>query len=140
MKKAYWIIIVVVVIGVAVGAYFLFGKAKKTTYEWRTAKVEKGDIQVTVRASGTLSADTTVQVGTQVSGIISKIFVDFNSHVRKGQVIAILDTTSLASSVQDASASLFRNQVQLNQQKRNFDRTKQLFEQKVAAQADYDQA
>ncbi len=138
MKKAYWIIIVVVVLGAAVAAYFLFGKTKKTVIEWRTAKIEKGDIQVTVRASGTLSADTTVQVGTQVSGIINKINVDFNSVVKKGQVIAILDTTFLAQAVDDARASLKRAEIQVNQSKRDFDRTKVLFDQKVLAQADYD--
>jgi len=140
MKKTYWILIIIVVVALAAGAWFIFGKKAEAKIEWRIAKVEQGDLKVSVTATGTVNADTMVQVGTQVSGIISKIFVDFNSRVRKGQVIAILDTTSLASSVEDASANLFRNQVALNQQKRNYDRTKQLFEQKVAAQADYDQA
>ncbi len=140
MKKSFWIILAGVIVVLAIGAYFLFGKTKKTTIEWRTAKVEKGDIQVTVRASGTLSADTTVQVGTQVSGIINKINVDFNSVVRKGQVIAILDTTFLAQAVDDARASFKRSEIQVNQAKRDYDRTKILFDQKVLAQADYDLA
>jgi HlyD family secretion protein len=140
MKKAYWIIIIVVIVALGVGAYLYFGRKAESSFEWRTAKVEKGDLKVSVTASGTVNADTMVQVGTQVSGIISKIFVDFNSNVRKGQVIAILDTTALAASVEDASANLFRNQVSVNQQKRNYDRTKRLFEEKVVAQADYDQA
>ena len=140
MKKSYWIIIIIAVVGLAIGSYFIFGKKAEKKFEWRSSKAELGDIKVVVTATGTVNADTIVAVGTQVSGIISKMFVDFNTRVRKGQVIAILDTTSLASSVEDASANLFRNQVLLNQQKRNFDRTKQLFEQKVMAQADYDQA
>lgn len=138
MKKSYWIIIGVVIVIAAVAVYFLFGKKKDSTIEWRTAKVEKGDIQVTVRASGTLQAVTTVQVGTQVSGIIKKIHVDFNSVVREGQVIAVLDTILLAQAVEDARASLKKSEIQVNQTKRDFDRTKVLFEQKVMAQADYD--
>ena len=133
MKKRYWIIGIIVVVIAAVAAYLLFGKQKKTAIEWRTAKIEKGDIQITVRASGTLSADTTVQVGTQVSGIINKINVDFNSVVKKGQVIAILDTTFLAQAVDDARATLKRAQISVNQSKRDFDRTKVLFDQKVLA-------
>ena len=140
MKKSIWIIILIAIAGMAVGAWFLFGKKTEKKIEWRSSRAEQGDIKVVVTATGIVNADTIVAVGTQVSGIISKMFVDYNSKVRKGQVIAILDTTSLASSVEDASANLFRNQVALNQQKRNYDRTKQLFEQKVVAQADYDQA
>ncbi|MEI6683817.1 MAG: efflux RND transporter periplasmic adaptor subunit [Bacteroidota bacterium] len=140
MKKSIWITIIIVVILAAGVAFFLFGKTKKVVIEWRTSKIEKGTIQVTVRASGTLSADTTVQVGTQVSGIINKINVDFNSVVRKGQVIAVLDTTFLAQAVDDARASLKRSEIQVNQSKRDYDRTKVLFDQKVLAQSDYDLA
>ncbi len=140
MKKAYWIIIVVVVVIAVVAGWLIFGKKKTAAIEWRTAKVEKGDLQVTVRASGTLQAVTTVQVGTQVSGIIKKIYVDFNSVVKEGQVIAVLDTTLLAQAVDDAKASLKKSEIQVNQSKRDYDRTKVLFEQKVLAQADYDLA
>jgi len=140
MKKKYWIIAGVVVLVAAVAAWMVFGKKKSPTYEWRTTQLEKGDIQVTVRASGTLQAVTTVQVGTQVSGIIENIYVDFNSVVREGQMIALLDTTYLAQAVDDARASLKRAEIQVNQSKRDYDRTKLLFDQKVMAQADYDLA
>ncbi|MEI6454893.1 MAG: efflux RND transporter periplasmic adaptor subunit [bacterium] len=139
MKKAYWIILIVV-LAVGAAAWIFFGRKKTDIITWKTAKIEKGDIQVTVKASGTLNAVTTVQVGTQVSGIINKIYADFNSVVREGQVIAVLDTTYLAQAVDDANASLKRSQIQVNQAKRDFDRTKQLFDQKVMAQADYDLA
>jgi HlyD family secretion protein len=140
MKKKYWILLIILIVIIGVGAWLLFGNKSEAKIEWRSSKAERGDIKVVVTASGIVSADTTVQVGTQVSGIISKIFVDFNSHVRKGQVVALLDTTYLAAAVEDASASLYRNQVQVDLTKRNFDRNKELFEQKVIAQADYDQA
>ena len=138
MKKSYWIILAVAIVGIAVAVILIFGKKKSAVIEWRTAKIEKGDIQVTVRASGTLQAVTTVQVGTQVSGIIKKIYVDFNSVVKEGQVIAVLDTTFLVQAVDDAKASLKRSDIQVNQAKRDYDRTKVLFDQKVVAQADYD--
>lgn len=140
MKKAYWILIVAAVVIIAVVFWVFYGKKTNAAPEWKTVKVEKGDIQLTVRASGTLQAVTTVQVGTQVSGIIKNIFVDFNSVVREGQVIAVLDTTYLVQAVDDAKASLKRSEIQVNQAKREYDRTKVLFEQKVMAEADYDLA
>jgi HlyD family secretion protein len=138
MKKQYWIIGAVVLAIAVVVVWMIVGRKADAKVEFRTTKIEKGDIQVTVRASGTLQAVTTVQVGTQVSGIIKKILVDFNSEVKEGQVIAVLDTILLAQAVDDARANLRRNQIQVNQTKREFDRTKILFEQKVVAQADYD--
>jgi HlyD family secretion protein len=141
MKKSYWVIIgSVVVVVAAIAIWMIAGKKKAAVVEYRTAKIEKGDIQVTVRASGTLQAVTTVQVGTQVSGIIKKIYVDFNSVVREGQVIAVLDTTLLAQAVEDSRAAMKKAEIQVNQSKRDYDRTKVLFDQKVMAQADYDLA
>jgi HlyD family secretion protein len=140
MKKWVWIIIGTAILLTGLAIWFFAGKNKKEQVEWRTSKVEKGDIRVTVRASGTLNAVTTVQVGTQVSGIIKNIYVDFNSEVREGQVIALLDTTLLAQAVEDARAALRRNEIQVNQAKREYDRTKQLYDQKVVAQAEYDLA
>jgi HlyD family secretion protein len=140
MKKKYWILIAIIVVLAAVGAWFLFGKKSAAAVQWRTGKAEMGDLRIVVTATGTLQADTTVQVGTQVSGIIDKILVDFNSIVRKGQVVARLDTTYLAASVEDASSSMYRAQVQVDLTKRNYDRNKQLYDEKVIAQSDYDQS
>jgi HlyD family secretion protein len=140
MKKTYWIILIVVILALLALGYFLFlGKSEKSI-EFRTGKVEKGDLEVLVTATGTLNPDTTVAVGTQVSGIITKIFVDFNSVVKKGQLIAVLDTTFLYSSVQDAKSSLLRAQVQTRLTKRTYERNKTLLEQKVLAQSDFDQS
>lgn len=140
MKKKYWILIIIIIVLVAVGAWFLFGKKDAAAVQFRTAKAEMGDLRIVVTATGTLQADTTVQVGTQVSGIIDKILVDFNSIVRKGQVVALLDTTYLAAAVEDASSSMYRAQVQVNLTKRNYERNKQLYDEKVIAQFDYDQS
>jgi HlyD family secretion protein len=140
MKRKYWITLTAVVIILAVGAWFWFGNKGSAAIQWRTGKVEKGDLRIVVTATGTLSADTTVQVGTQVSGVIDKIFVDFNSVVKKGQVVAVLDTTYLASSVEDASSAMYRAQVQVDLTKLNYDRNKELFDEKVIAKSDYDQS
>lgn len=139
MKKFLWIILVALA-GLAVALYFIFRNGSTENVEWKTARVERGDITVTVTATGTLNAVTTVQVGTQVSGIISRILADFNSVVHQGQVIALLDTTYLAAAVEDASAALERNQIQVKQTRRELDRMQILFDEKVVAQADYDAA
>lgn len=138
MKKTYWVILIVVIAFLGAGAWFLSGKKKEAVFEWRTAKVELGDLKIVVTATGTLNAVKTIQVGTQVSGIVSRILVDFNSVVRQGEVIALIDTTNLAQAVEDASANMQRAEIQVNQTKREFDRNKVLFDQKVIAQADYD--
>ena len=106
--------------------------------KWTTAKVETGDVNVNVTATGTLSAVTTVQVGTQVSGIIDKINVDFNSKVKKGQIIAEIDKTPLIAALQDANASLAKAHSTVTQTQRDYERMKKLLSLKAIAQSDYD--
>jgi HlyD family secretion protein len=139
MKKNI-IIISVIAIVMAAGYYYYTRKKSETLPLWKTAKVEKGLLVQYVTATGSVAADTTVQVGTQVSGIIAKILVDFNSIVKYGQIVAVLDTTFLYASKEDADATLQKAIVQTEEMKRELDRTKALFEQKVADQADYDLA
>ncbi|MBN1129456.1 MAG: efflux RND transporter periplasmic adaptor subunit [Chitinispirillaceae bacterium] len=113
---------------------------RQSSSQWRTVPVEKGDLNVEVTASGTVNPHSLVAVGTQVSGTISRIFVDFNSRVKKGQLIALLDTTFLQAAVADASATLNKAQAQETLTRRNAERTKNLFDKGLAAQADLDQA
>jgi HlyD family secretion protein len=108
--------------------------------QYRTMPVERGDIDVEVTASGTVNPDTTVQVGTQVSGTIKQIFANFNFHVKKGQLIAMLDTTFLASDVGDAAASLAKAQAQEDLARSTDERERALFAKGLAAQADIDQS
>jgi len=115
-------------------------KNKAPLYYWRSVPIERGNVSVIVTATGSLAADTSVDVGVQVSGIIAKIKADFNDNVKKGQVIAILDTTLFYSAKLDAAAALQRAQVSVDESKREFDRAKNLFDNKVAAQYDYDLA
>jgi HlyD family secretion protein len=113
------------------------GTDKPATPAYRTASVERATIQSTVSSTGTLSAVTTVQVGTQVSGQIAKLYVDFNDHVRKGQLLATIDPTLQQQAVQDAEAQLERAQAQLTQAQSDYERNKQLFDAKVLSASEF---
>jgi len=113
---------------------------KSKTYTFETSMASKGSIVNTVTATGTLEAITSVIVGTQVSGIVEKLYVDFNSQVKKGQVLAELDKTALRSSVEQSQATLDNAKAEMEYQASNFERSKALYEKTLIAQADYDQA
>ncbi|MGC8896783.1 MAG: efflux RND transporter periplasmic adaptor subunit [Bacteroidota bacterium] len=136
-RRTVIIALLAVAILAAVGA-FLISNGKSKPFEFRTQKVTRGPISSVVTATGTLNALITVQVGTQVSGTISKLYVDFNSKVRKGQIIAQLDTTFLSASVQQAEANLEKAKAQFNDAKRTLTRMKSLFDKNLASQADLD--
>lgn len=107
---------------------------------YRFVTVEQGNVEAVVSSTGTLDAVTTVEVGTQVSGIVSDIYVDFNDHVEKGQVIARIDTTLLTSAVRDAESNVERNQAQLRQAEREYARIEGLFEKQFVTEVEYNQA
>ena len=109
------------------------------SYTFETAVVKKGSIINTITATGTIQADTTVMIGTQVSGVINKIYVDFNSVVKKGQLLAVLDTTPLQTQVRQAEASLDDSKGEVEFQRSTYERYKALLDKKLIAQADYDQ-
>jgi len=112
----------------------------KQTVSLETAKVEKGTISNTVTATGTLEAVKTVEVGTQVSGVIEKIFADFNSQVKKGQLLAQLDETPLIAQLEQSKASVDQAEAQVKYQKANYERYKALLAKKLIAQSDFDLA
>ena len=124
---------------VSILAITLFSK-KSQEFSFETARVTKGRITNVVTATGTIEAITTVNVGTQVSGIIRHIYVDFNDKVKKGQVLAQLDETVLKAQVDQSQASVDQALAEYNFQKATFDRLKVLFEKNLIAQSDYDQA
>lgn len=103
-------------------------------------KVTRGDISTSITATGTIEPVTKVEVGTQVSGIISKIYVDYNSVVKKGQVIAELDKTNLLSELASAKSQLANAQSDLDYQQANYDRYAALFEKGLVSANDYEQA
>jgi len=110
----------------------------KSAYRWGVA--ERGTIQTVVTATGTANAVTMVEVGSQVSATIKEILVDFNSPVKKGQVIARLDPTFLQAAVSENEAALAKAEATLAQANRDRARITDLFEKSLAAQADYDNA
>jgi HlyD family secretion protein len=138
-------LVVLLIAGLGVGGYFYFKQPPKA--QFKTLKVERGSLVSTVSATGTLNAVVTVQVGTQVSGTLSKLYVDFNSQVKKGQPIAQIDPALFSSAVQqsrgnalNAEAGLGKAKVTLADAKRTLGRNKQLLEQGIIAQSDLDAA
>jgi HlyD family secretion protein len=112
----------------------------KSTPNYRLGKIELGDIKATVSATGTLGAVRTVEVGTQVSGQISAVMVDFNSHVKKGQLIARIDPILQQQVVQDAQAGVARAEAPLLQTKLEFERQQKLHDQKIVTDAEFNAA
>ena len=111
-----------------------------TKVEYSTAPVEKQNISTSITATGTIEPVTEVEVGTQVSGIIDRIYVDFNSEVHRGQVIAELDKTNLLSKLASAQSNLSNAQSSLNYQSANYKRYKTLYEKGLVSANDYENA
>ena len=111
-----------------------------TTPSYRLGKVERGNVRQTVSATGTLGAVRTVEVGTQVSGQISALFVDFNSKVKKGQLIAKIDPILQEQAVRDAQAGVARAEAVVTQTRLEYERSKKLHEQQIATDAEFNVA
>lgn len=141
MKKLskVWLVVAVVII-VAIVAWALSGGKKEEQITFDTAAVAPANIMNSITATGTIEPVTSVTVGTQVSGIVSKLYVDYNSVVKKGQVIAELDKTNLMSQLNSAKTQLATAQSQLNYQTTNFNRYKTLYQKGLVAADDFDNA
>ena len=111
-----------------------------TKVNYSTAPVEKQNITTSITATGTIEPVTEVEVGTQVSGIIDRIYVDYNSEVHRGQVIAELDKTNLLSKLASAQSNLSNAQSSLNYQSANYKRYKTLYEKGLVSANDYENA
>lgn len=137
MKK---IVTIIIVIAVIVGAFFFFrsGDKKVTTYE--TVELKKGSINNTVTATGTIEPITKVDVGTQVSGTISHIYVDYNSVVTKGQLLAELDRKLLEAELKSEMANLKSSKSEFEYQDKNFKRLRQLHEKNLISETEYEEA
>lgn len=138
-KKLIIISATVVVAAVVLLALKPFSK-KEAAYTFDTVKVERGPISNAVTATGTIEAITTVDVGTQVSGIIRNVNVDFNDNVKRGQVLAKIDETNLLEQLKQSQAGLDQSVAQLNYQEATWKRLKALYEKQLVAESDYDQA
>ncbi|MBQ8256448.1 MAG: biotin/lipoyl-binding protein, partial [Bacteroidaceae bacterium] len=122
-----------------IGTAWLFsGKSQKLPIKINYAKVEKKDICSGVTATGTIEPVTKVEVGTQVSGIISNVYVDYNSIVKKGDIIAELDRTNLISELSSSENNMNSAQVEYEYQKRNCERVKTLFDKGLVSADEYE--
>lgn len=138
MKKV--LIGAAVVVAVVALGVLLLSKEKKAGPKYRKEAVTRGNVVANVTATGTLSAVTTVKVGSQVSGIISRLHADFNSEVRRGQLIAELDPTPFQATVDQRRADLERARVELRNAELTLARAKKLLDAQLQAQSDFDTA
>ena len=135
-RKMLWGLSALGVVVVGGGLYAALRPAEQV--KWRTAKVERGNVVQRISATGTLSALVQVPVGTQVSGTISALYADYNSLVKKGQVIAQIDSTVWETQLKDAQASLERAKANLEDAQRQYQRTKRLAAEKLVSDQDLD--
>ena len=148
MTKTTWIVGgAVLLAGLGTGGYVYVNGNQKPPVKYKTAKIERGTVTQAVTATGTINPVITVQVGSQVSGIIKALYADFNSVVKAGQVVAQIDpapfqstVTQMEASLQNSLGNLARARADLALQKLNFDRAQALFEQQLNAQQDVDNA
>jgi len=147
MKKILKYLVLLIAIGGAGFWGYQRMKPAKPIYVYRTQLVERGSITSSISATGTVNAVEMVEVGTQVSGTIKELHADFNSQVKKGQLLAVLDPEVLASRVEESKASLAvansgvaRSRAELDNATRNYDRAKELWDRKLIARSELDSA
>ena len=134
-----WIAMILVVV-IAVAAWLLSGGKKEEQINFKQEKVATHTLQNSITATGTIEAVTSVSVGTQVSGIVNKLYVDYNSVVKKGQVIAELDKTNLISELNTAKANLASTESNLSYQSANMKRYQTLYKKGLVSADEYENA
>ncbi len=139
-QRRFLITAIVVVLGVLIGLFFLRRGRDDGGDQYRTEAASRGDITATATATGTLSAVTTVQVGSQVSGIISELHADFNSQVQQGQLLAELDPTPFLQTVEQRQADVTRSTIEVANAKVTYIRQQRLAEAGIISQAEVDAA
>ena len=139
------LLILAVICGIFYGIYIFFFHDEPVMYDLTTSKISRGDITSTVTATGELNAISVVDVGTQVSGTVQEIYVDFNSRVKAGQLIALIDPSVLQLTLNEAQASLsvyeagvISAQASLAESERELKRNKELFDRKLIARSEVD--
>ncbi|MCU0287634.1 MAG: efflux RND transporter periplasmic adaptor subunit [Acidobacteria bacterium] len=137
MKKKIFIIIgIIIVLIIAALAIRPFSKDKNSS-QFDFEEIKRGNLENIVSCTGTLSAVSTVNVGSQVSGIVEKLYVDFNSNVKKGELLAVLDKTLFNASVKDAEAGVLRARAQYDQAQAELKRNQPLFEKGHLSEAEF---
>ena len=141
MKNKKTIIIAAAVIIVVAGGCWIFGGSKaKNKVDFATEQVQKGNVSNSITATGTIEPVTEVEVGTQVSGIIDKIYVDYNSVVKEGEVIAEMDKVTLLSDLQSAQATYDGAKAEYEYQKKLYDRNEKLHQKQLISDTDYEES
>jgi HlyD family secretion protein len=136
-RKTRFTVGAIVVAAGALGLWIYRNAEAHDAPSYRFATVTRGNLESTVSATGALSAVTTVQVGTQVSGQVAQLYVDFNDRVKKGQLLARIDPTLQQQAVLDAEAGLIRAQADLERSRTEYDRNKTLYDQKVLTATEF---
>ncbi|MBT4484826.1 MAG: efflux RND transporter periplasmic adaptor subunit [Candidatus Latescibacteria bacterium] len=135
MKKFLIILGVILISTLSFGLLKLKNGANiRSSFEY--AEISRGDLENVISSTGTLEPVGTIEVGTQVSGIIDRVYVDFNDTVQKGQILAVLDTTFLAASVRDANAGIVKAQAQYEQSVKEYERNRELYEKNFISEFD----
>jgi len=137
------VVTVVVIVAVLLGGIFVWkscsGASKKDQLQLESVVVEKGSISTSITATGNIKPIKQVEVGTQVSGRIEKIYVDFNSKVKKGQLLAELDKINLKSALREAQASYDNAVSEQKYLTKTYERQKKLFEEKMISESEFDE-
>ena len=133
-------IFAVLLVGIGYAGYHFFFKEKPAIIVLQKEKVEKGDVTTEVTATGSVQPVDEIEVGTQVSGLVSKIYVDYNSQVKKGELIAELDKTNLQENVINAQANYNAALNEFSYYQQNYDRKKNMYDNQIISKADYEQA
>jgi RND family efflux transporter, MFP subunit len=137
-KILLWIIVAAVIIGAVL--FFILRKGDKQVLTYQITTIQPTSISSSVTATGTVEPVKQVEVGTQVSGIISKIYVDFNSEVKEGQLIAELDRSVLEAELQASGANLNSSKVEYDYQKKNYERIKGLYDKGLVSATEFESA
>ena len=122
------------------GIWIMTGSQGRESLSLETAAVTRTDIHNSVTATGTVEPVTLVDVGTQVSGIIDKLYVDYNDHVKAGQLIAEMDKVTLESELEQAEAQLSSSKTEYEYRMKEYLRTEQLYKKELVSDAEYDEA
>lgn len=141
MKNKKTLIIIAVIVVLIIAGCWIFGGAKaKSKVDFATEKAQIGSVSNSITATGTIEPVTEVEVGTQVSGIIDKIYVDYNSIVKQGEVIAEMDRVTLLSDLQSAQATYNGAKAEYEYQKKLYERNRKLHEKQLISDTDYEQS
>lgn len=141
MNKKKTITITATTLAILIAGFLFLNKTeKKSDFNFATEKVKRGDIENYITATGTIEPVTEVEVGTQVSGIIDKIYIDYNSIVHKGEIIAEMDKVTLQSELQSAKATYNGNKAEYEYQKRLYARNKNLHEKQLISDIEYEES